>query len=420
MQYRVYDRQQLKYIDGGYVVNYTIDDDYIVNNNSTISIVQPTSAEVGDIVCLIKTRGAYHKGVITEVDNSALKISYKADKELFNDNILNPMRSEFKDGVKIAGKFGLPIVASIIESTWVQSRDTLKRLPLTIVITGDVVDEQGNPKMLWTWDNISVNFADWLVELFEKYNVVLDWSIDFDTSKDIRAVKIQQNIDFEEALDIMFAQRQPKYIIYLTAMKGGNPNIIKDNVAMQTITYTGEELPEATVCYVIDSESKDLLIDSESEKPAVYYLAQENGKYRVTLDTADINRMLPVRTTIIEYKDESKNETGESENGTEVVNKYVTPRDSAEDTLLPSQYNQAVEVVISNSSKMFDWDLARFGSEYTIVNKNGTINSNYTGRKETSENNLVTLYFGLGRKNYTDLIQMRMRKQRYTKTYNQG
>ena len=69
---------------------------------------------------------------------------------------------------------------------------------------------------------------------------------------------------------------------------------------------------------------------------------------------------------------------------------------------------------------MFDWDLARFGGEYIIVNKNGTINSNYTGRKETSENNYVTLYFGLGRKNYTDLIQMRMRKQRYSKIYNQG
>ena len=398
MQYRVYDRRNLRYIDGGYVVNYTIDDDYIVNNNSTISIAKPTTAEVGDVVCLIKTRGAYHKGIITEVDNSALKISYKADKELFNDNILNPMRSEFKDGVKIAGKFGLPIVASIIESNWVQSRDTLKRLPLTVVITGDVLDEQGNPKMLWTWDNISVNFADWLVELFEKYNVALDWSIDFDTAS-------------EKPL----GERQGKYIVYLTAMKGGNPNLIKDNVAMQTITYTGNELPEATVCYVIDSESKELLKDSESGEPAVYYLAQEKGKYYVTLDTADINRMLPVRTTIIEYKDESKNETGESE----VVNEFVKPRDSAEDTLLPSQYNQAVEVVISNSSKMFDWDLARFGGEYTIVNKNGTINSNYTGRKETSENNLVTLYFGLGRKNYTDLIQMRMRKQRYTKTYNQ-
>lgn len=415
MQYRVYDRRNLRYIDGGYVVNYTIDDDYVVNNNSTISIVQPTSAEVGDVICLIKTRGAYHKGVITEVDNSALKISYKADKELFNDNILNPMRSEFKDGVKIVGKFDLPIVASIIESNWAHSRDELKKLPLTIVITGNVKDENGDPKMLWTWDNMSINFADWLVELFEKYNVVLNWSTDFDTTKDIGFVEMHPNVDFDVEIDALFARRTPQFVVYLSAMKGGNPNLIKDNVAMQTITYTGEELPEATVCYVIDSESKDLLIDSENGEPAVYYLAQEKGKYYVTLDTNDGFRMRPVRTTIIEYK---AGET-KSESESEVVTKEVTPRDSAEDTLLPSQYNQAVEVVINNSSKMFDWDLARFGGEYTIVNKNGTINSNYTGRKETSENNLVTLYFGLGRKNYTDLIQMRMRKQRYTKTYNQ-
>lgn len=393
MQYRVYDRQKLKYIDGGYVVDYTIDDDYIVNNNSTISIAQPTTAEVGDTVCLIKTRGAYHKGVITEVDNSALKISYKADKELFNDNMLNPMRTEFTDGVKIAGKFGLEMVANVIMGSWGMSQDRLKRLPLTIVTTGDVLDENGKPKMLWTWSDTSINFVDWLVELFEKYNVVLNWSIDFDTAS-------------EKPVD----ERNPQYIVYLSAMKGGNPNIIKDNVAMQTITYTGEELPQATVCYIVDSETNELVLD-ESGKEGIYYLCQEKGNYYVTLNTNDTNRMLPVKSTIVEYKEQESTDTD---------TEPVTVKDTAEDVLLPSQYNQAVEVVIKNDSKMFDWDLARFGGEYIIVNKNGTINSNYTGRKETSENNYVTLYFGLGRKNYTDLIQMRMRKQRYSKIYNQG
>ncbi len=407
MQYRVYDRQKLKYIDGGYVVNYTIDDDYIVNNNSTISIAKPTTAEVGDVVCLIKTRGAYHKGIITEVDNSALKISYKADKELFNDNVLNPMRTEFAEGEKVAGKFGLEIVASIIASVWGLARDELKKLPLTIVTTGAVLGDDGKSKMIWTWQDVSINFVDWLVELFEKYNVVLDWSIDFDTTKDIGFVEMYPNVDLDVEIDTLFSRRNPRFVVYLSAMKGGNPNIIKDNVAMQTITYTGEELPDATVCYIVDSETKELVID-ENSNDGIYYLCQKDGEYYITQSFDDEYRMLPVKTKIVEF-----NQQEESDTNTEPV----TLLDTAKDTLLPSQYNQAIEVVIKNDSKMFDWDLARFGGEYIIINKNGKINSNYTGRKETSENNNVTLYFGLGRKNYTDLIQMRLRKQRYSKIY---
>ena len=63
MQYRVYDRRKLAYIDGGYVVDYNIDDDYIVNNNSSISIVKETNAVEGDIIVLIKNSGPFHKGI---------------------------------------------------------------------------------------------------------------------------------------------------------------------------------------------------------------------------------------------------------------------------------------------------------------------------------------------------------------------
>mgnify|MGYP006990374357 CR=1 FL=1 len=39
MQYRVYNRKSLKFIDGGAVASYDINDDYIVNNNSIIKVV---------------------------------------------------------------------------------------------------------------------------------------------------------------------------------------------------------------------------------------------------------------------------------------------------------------------------------------------------------------------------------------------
>lgn len=44
MQYRVYNRKSLKFIDGGAVASYDINDDYIVNNNSIIKVVPHKSA----------------------------------------------------------------------------------------------------------------------------------------------------------------------------------------------------------------------------------------------------------------------------------------------------------------------------------------------------------------------------------------
>lgn len=379
MQYRVLDRQKLAYIDGGYVANYTIDDDYIVNNNTIVYIVKPTKALVGDIIVLIQTSGAYHKGVITAVDNSALTISYKSEKELFNDNILNPLRSEFDDGVTVAGKFGIEVVAAIIKTIWVSTSDPKKKLPIEIKVEGDVLDIDGKPRMLWTWDDNSIGFIDWLIELFEKYNVVLSWYIDYD------------------AAQTDLSLRQPKIIVTLSCITNSG-KMIKDNVYMQTITYTEESLPDATVSIVIDSESKEVL--------KTYYLAMDNeGEYYITENSNDINRMLPVKTIITEYDSSSEDIT-------------TTEEDAAEADLVPSQFSQSIEIQISEDSKMFDFTDTKFGDLYRIINENGTYNSIYTGRKQSSNSKWITLYFGLGRKNYTDKIQIAMRKKRYNVVYN--
>lgn len=408
MQYRVYDRQYLTYKDGGYVASYTIDDDYIVNNNSSLTIVRPTMAAVGDIIALIENSGAYHKGVITAVDNASYEISYKSDKELFNDDFLNPLRSEFDtdDGetVEVAGNFGIDIVKAIIESLFAKTEDPYKRLPLIVETVGDVVDERGNGAMSWIWDDDGINMVDWLTELFESYNVVLSWTIDFNTS--------------ETSLE----NRNPKIVVTLSAITNAG-GIIKDNVAMQTITYTTEDLPDATVCYIISSETKDL-IDG-----GVYYLCQNGGEYYVTTDISDTNRMRPVKSVVVEYDD--------SEDSTE----NTTLEEAAANELIPSKYNHSIEIEISADSKMFDFENVEFGDAYQIIRHDDeavetmslltdeekeelmaslTIDSIYTGRKESSGNKIITLYFGLGRKNYTDLIQIRMRKQKHTVVYNRS
>lgn len=452
MQYRVYKRQSLRYVDGGYVQKISVDDDYLVNNNSTINVVKKVApivkqktlivsksgsydigigntitniivvsgdaviedfigsqysvsvlgtailkiiyeindtlfnVVVGDIIALIEDSEAVHKGVITAVDDVALTISYKGDKELFNDNIPNPFATEF-DGadndVTVVGKFGVDVVIELLRHNFVDTGDPLKNLPIVFVADGDVLDNDGNPKMLWTWDNDSFNVVDWLTELFEKYNLSLYWDIDFDIA--------QNDLD----------ARAPKYIVTVSAVTRGG-GIIKDNVAMQTIAYKSNELPDATVCNVIDSESKSLL--------GTYYLYEKDGEYSVSEENdAELSdgrqRILPVKTAIVTFNQNSSG-TGE-----------ITPEDAATDKLIPSQFSQAIEIKINSDSKMFDFVNAKFGDQYRIINEYGTINSIFTGKKFSNESKWVTLLFGLSRLNYTDIIQLKFRKSRKKEKY---
>ena len=263
MQFRIYDRQTLAYKDGGYVASYTIDDDYIVNNNSTINIIKELNNKVvvGDTIVLIKTSGAYHKGTITTFDNADFKITYKADKELFNDNMLNPYASFFAEEVNkeatIAKRFGIEDVSNIIESYFGRANDWLRQLPIKVVTDGEVVTESGEVKMLWTWKDDTINFVDWLVELFTSYNLSLSWSIDFNIAeKDL-------------------TKRKPYYIVTLSAITNSG-KIIKDNVEMQTITYTEKKLPESTVCVVLDEETKTVYQMNSKKNLLNPYYVKEN------------------------------------------------------------------------------------------------------------------------------------------------
>lgn len=598
------------------------------NSNMRSVAPRPTDIEylsnvvAGDIIALIQDSGAYHKGVITAVDPAALTISYRSDKELFNDNIPNPMAAEFvtdsnEEEVEIAGAFGVEKVITILETYFTDKYikdeylDPFSMLPLVFEANGDVVDKDGNPRMLWTWKEDSINVVDWLTDLFEKYNLVLSWQIDFDITKE------------------RLSQRNPRYIVTLSAITNSG-GIIKDNVAMQDITYTERGIPDATVCYVVDSESKEVIMESEGNLlnpatmkpstrldgsnntisgnneaeyvltdyiritanktkdksdwqtyvlsfwhpydnrrrwiwcydkdkntiagmpyrivdelddksnpqckiivqkeaqddredrdfgtaddsglyadeagpvsfafdaltlinrrtsinskyakkvndvvqlalqkvkdadgnerletveeaearlarlvkyiriclpdkdyniqefeqqvqletdkvtdykpfniPAIYYLYDKNGEYVISKDKDNAEegiRVLPAKRVIASYNtsDEGSGDT--------------TPEEAARAKLIPSKFNQAIEIDINANSKMFDFQYAQFGDQYKIINSNGTINSVFTGKKQNSGSKQVTLLFGLGRQNYTDIITIRDRRQRYTELYNQ-
>ena len=217
MQFRIYDRQTLAYKDGGYVASYEIDDDYIVNNNSKITFVKELndSVVVGDTIALIQTSGAFHKGTITNYDNADFSITYKADKELFNDNMLNPLAGEYAqdDELKFAVRFGIAEVALLLEYIFAKADDWAKALPLKIITDGDVTTESGEVKMLWNWSNPSINVVDWLVSLFERYNLSLSWDIDFNIASPITTVIEDGKYVIEDGKIKVINNRNPYYII---------------------------------------------------------------------------------------------------------------------------------------------------------------------------------------------------------------
>lgn len=548
MQFRIYDRQTLAYKDGGYVASYTIDDDYIVNNNSIIKIVKKLndSVVVGDTIALIETSGAYHKGTITYFDNADFSIKYKADKELFNDNMLNPKASEYAqdEQLKFAGWFGLDYIATVLNVFFGKTSDWAKAFPLKVITDGEA-------KMLWNWSNTTINIPDWLTNIFERYKVSVSWVIDFNIANSIQ-VELDNDgkIVTENGKIKIINNRNPFYVVTISAVTNSG-KLIKDNVSNLTITYTERELPEATVCVIIDKETKEViqmgsgtknLLDPNIGKknafltvsqystnveekddtsnisgfikvnlnttytfsckgyddkprrivvydkdrnyittvnggtaqnpilsynfgetserqgftftfldkitikdkeyipayvricyynkatelqfeegngytnfepynvPAIYYLINVAGRDMITLDGKDNNRVFPVKTKYVEFDTEGEDTTEET------TKKIIQ---TAYDTLIPTKFNQAIEIKISADSKMFDFENATFGDLFKIINEQGTIESNFTGYKKESGNKWVTLKFGLGRQNYTDLQQIKWRKSKYQVLYNQ-
>lgn len=557
MQFRIYDRQTLAYKDGGYVASYTIDDDYIVNNNSIIKIVKELndSVVVGDTIALIETSGAYHKGTITYFDNADFSIKYKADKELFNDNMLNPKASDYAQDEELKFGFDLDYIATVLNLFFGKTSDWAKALPLKVITEGTPTKQVYNSEtekwedepinMLWNWSNTTINIPDWLTNIFERYKVSVSWVIDFNIANSIQ-VELDNDgkIVTENGKIKIINNRNPFYVVTISAITNSG-KLIKDNVSNLTITYTERELPEATVCVIIDKETKEVVLMGSGTKnlldpnigkknafltvsqystnveekddtsnisgyikvnlnttytfsckgyddkprrivvydkdrnyittvnggtqenpilsynfgetserqgftftfldkitindkeytpayvricyynkatelqfeansgytdfepynvPAIYYLINVAGRDMITLDGKDNNRIFPVKTKYVEFDTEGEDTTEEQ---------------TAYDTLIPTKFNQAIEIKISADSKMFDFENAMFGDLFKIINEQGTIDSNFTGYKKESGNKWVTLKFGLGRQNYTDLQQIKWRKSKYQVLYNQ-
>lgn len=378
MQYRVLDRQTLNWVDSGYCFvdsNHTINNDYIVMNNSLIGIVSDTNARQGDLIALIEYSGARIIGCITAVDNEAKTISFKDCKEFFNDTILNPIRFNYLDAEDaITYKYNaIEQTAQLIKYWWVTGQtysDSQRTMPLIFEISG-------TKTALWTYEDDGLDFATYLQDIFNNYNIVLQFRVDFSDSTQ-------------------------SYLIVKIIANNNSGEVIKDNIKLQTITATEETIPNKTVAIVIDKDTKEVVQvqDYEDETVnAIYYLLDDNtiilqSTYNKLGYT---NRVLPVKTIILTY--DSGNTDG------------VLPIEVAGDELLGELYNHYIEAEIDRDSMLLDYKKLMIGDSVKYILENGTVDTIYTGYKD-KDNGKVTMIFGKARKNYTDKIQLLLRKTR--------
>lgn len=367
----------LVYASGGAVASQTIDNDYLLANNSTVNIAKETKAVAGQIIALIDDNGAYDLGVISSVDNTKLQILYKSMLELFNGEILNPMRVALNDSDE-AIKYlydGVEDTAQIIASYFAAvGTDKYRRLPIRIRTSGG--GSSGGSYLVpavWKYTDNSVNVRDWLIALFNTHNVVVQCKLVFEVSR--------------AYIDL--------YVFHNTT--GGR--LIKNNVHGMTITHAEDSSATATVCQVIDQDTKAYI--------STWYLLSNNT---VSTNANASNRVQPYKLVVAEL--DQDNEDG------------ATAKTVAEDNLLYSDFNHYISAVIDRNSSMYPKGLS-IGDAVTVVpeleemREGDTISESYsdkvmasiyTGRKENSENSQVTLIFGKIRINYTDLIQMRQLK----------
>ena len=273
---------------------------------------------------------------------------------IFNVDILNPLRSVLAqtEDDKIKYRYNQENTKTILLSYFAAAAvDKEARYPLDIVISGEF-------EAIWTYTGNTLNVRQWLLDLFNDKNVVLQFSLVFEDDTGLSYIRIR--------------------MAQVTAVADN----IKDNVYCQEIVSSEELKPNATVAWVLDKDNKKLL--------STWYLLHDNT---VTMDANNANRVYPYLPKAVEY---------ENKDG-------ATQQLAAEQILLNNLYRHQIKIKYSDlDSPMYPKDL-HIGDSVKIINKDGTVfDSIYTG----SEDNKRVLIFGKARTKFSDILLDKLKSRR--------
>lgn len=353
VQYRVYDRYNLDYVDGGVIRDYTVDMDYISNNASTITLPDETYAKKGDVVVVMSGTEKLFMGCVTAVDNTKKTISFKHMKELFNDTVLNI----FKYASILGYKFdAVEAVYEIIRLGFIDNTDTKRRLPMILEKRGTATGA------VWTDESDTINVLDFIGWVFDGKNVYLDFDIDFVENK-IRCVIIK-NIT--------------------------TGFVIKDNIKLSEPAFDKNELPAQNTAIVYNADSGTIY--------GTYYLLADNT---VTTNASHAKRLLPAQTKYVSYNPNDENTT-------------FTPLEVATSELQGNIYNHCIQYKLAKEQNMVKATAFKYGDGVKIIYNEREYDSIFTGLKFNSTDPYYTCFFGKTRIDFTDRLKLYIDK-RYRK-----
>ena len=346
VHYRIYARQNLDYIDGGIVKDYFIDYDIISNNTSSASIIENCEGFKGDIIALIEGNNLVILGVITAIDNSEKKISFKHMKELFNDTILNVFKYTDLLNHKFDGVQGLKI---ILNYAFIETDDPEEKLPMTIKTFGS------DNTCIYTSTDDTINLADFINWLFDTYNIYLDFEIDFTNNK----------------------------IVCNIVKNSTQGYVIKDNIKLSEPEFDNNELPTYNKVVFYNSDTGEIA--------GTYYLLADNS---VTDDPLNFNRILPPVSTYLSWDE------------TQAIKEDYTMHEQACSELQGNIYNHCILYKLSKKQTMVNCKNFRYGDKVTIVYKDREYQSIFTGLKFTMTDPYFTCIFGKTRIDFTDRMKL--------------
>ena len=345
-RYKIYDRLTLELRDSGVVRDYTVDLDYIANNNSTMRLVKESNGFKGDILAISEGVNLIVLGVITAIDNTELSISFKHMKEIFNDNILNVFKWTALLGKRFDAVAGLRV---LIEYGFINTSDTLRRLPLTIRTFGQNLDA------VWVDDSDSIDLLEFIDWCFDHYNVFLNFDIDF-TNKRI-VVDIIKN-DTEGL-------------------------ILKDNIALSKPEFESSELPRQNRALLFNKDT-GVIVGS-------FFLLQNNT---VSTNQAHAQRLFPVSTRYVEW------------DAIEAIREGYTMLELAKSEIQGNIYGHFVQVRLAKKQTMVAARRFNYGDQVKIVYEGRSYDTIFTGLKFKKDDPFYICIFGKARIDFTDRMKI--------------
>lgn len=346
VHYRVYARNTLEYIDGGVVKDYSIDYDIISNNTSTATIINISQGFKGDILALINGNDLVELGVITSIDNTEHKISFKHMKELFNDTVINVFKYTNLLNRKFEAIQGLK---TILTYAFISTTDERKKLPLEIRTFGS------EPSCVFSDDADTINIADFIDWLFDTYNIYLEFAIDFVNDR----------------------------LICTISKNATEGYVIKDNIKLSKPQFDNNEMPTYNKVVFYNADT--------GEEQGTYYLLETN---EVTTDATDTRRILPPQTKYCTWDE------------VDAIKEGYTMLEQARSELCGNIYNHCILYKLAKNQTMVKCKNFRPGDKVTIVYEDREYKSVFTGLKYTMNDPYYTCVFGKTRIDFTDRMKI--------------